>query len=445
MKKIAFFFLLLTSLLPGLAHAEQIDAETADDTPTLHAQAAILMESSSGEVLFEKNADQKMYPASITKLMTILLALENSSLTDEISFSHNAVYSIEPGSAHIAIQEGEVLTMEQALRAIILRSANEVSNAVAEHVDGSVEAFAQHMTQRAQDLGCKNTNFVNANGLHNESHVTTARDMALIARELLTHPEYRAIMSETYYEIPPTNLQSETRYLHGQHQMLNPNSIYYYEGAIGGKTGYTNEAKNTLVTYAKKGDMELIAVVLQCNGAEHYVDTAALFDYGFANFKMEKIFSADDYAQTVAVTEDHQGNTITLGEITAKAAGDVSLPLPINADTDSLQITVNCPQSVEAPVAAGDEIGSASVSMDGRVLQTIPLNAQEGINLMTDAEHSSLDTKARQQLSKKIGIGFGIAFLLCLLLLGITRTIGYLRYRKRRKNRKKRMQKRNRK
>ena len=163
----------------------QADETTANDTLSLAAETAVLIDAASGEILYDKDADKKMYPASITKLMTILLALENGKLTDEITFSHDAVYNIEPGSAHIAILEGETLTLEQVLRAIILRSANEASNGVAEYVDGSVEAFAKHMTERAKELGCTNTNFVNANGLFDENHYTTAHDMALIARELL--------------------------------------------------------------------------------------------------------------------------------------------------------------------------------------------------------------------------------------------------------------------
>ena len=185
----------------------QANEATANDTLSLAAETAVLIDAASGEILYDKDADKKMYPASITKLMTILLALENGKLTDEITFSHDAVYNIEPGSAHIAILEGETLTLEQVLRAIILRSANEASNGVAEYVDGSVEAFAKHMTERAKELGCTNTNFVNANGLFDENHYTTAHDMALIARELLKHEEYRSMMSETDYEIPPTNLQ----------------------------------------------------------------------------------------------------------------------------------------------------------------------------------------------------------------------------------------------
>ncbi|MBQ9090670.1 MAG: D-alanyl-D-alanine carboxypeptidase, partial [Anaerotignum sp.] len=241
----------LSLLFPSFSvFGEEIAPNTSQPEAalTLAAETAILMDAASGEVLYEKNANQKMYPASITKLMTILLALENGELTDEITFSHDAVYSIEQGSAHIAIQEGETLTLEQVLRAIILRSANEASNGVADYVAETTEAFAVKMTERAKELGAKNTNFINANGLHNENHYTTAHDMALIAKELLTHEEYRSMMSETYFEIPPTNKQEEIRYLHGQHQMLNENSLYYYEDAIGGKTGFTSEALNTLVT-----------------------------------------------------------------------------------------------------------------------------------------------------------------------------------------------------
>ena len=312
-KRILLFLLLFSLLLPSnTVWAEPLQtAETTQHTEELplSAETAILMDARSGKVLYDKNADQKMYPASITKLMTLLLTLEKGSLSDTITFSHDAIYSIEPGSAHIAIMEGEILTLEQVLRAIILRSANEASNGAAEYVDGSVEAFAKHMTEKAKELGCKSTNFINANGLHSEDHYTTAYDMALIAKALLQNDAYRSIMSETYYEIPPTNKQPEMRYLHGQHQMLNPNSLYYYADAIGGKTGFTSEAMNTLVTYAKRDDTELIAVVMKCNGAEHYVDTAALFDYGFANYETVKAFSAEEHAKAVSVTETYKKKT----------------------------------------------------------------------------------------------------------------------------------------
>lgn len=411
---------------------ENITTETQTSDLTLAAETAVLMDAASGEVLYEKNADQKMYPASITKLMTILLALEHGKLTDEITFSHDAVYNIEQGSAHIAIMEGETLTLEQVLRAIILRSANEASNGVAEYVDGSVEAFAKHMTERAKELGCKNTNFVNANGLHDENHYTTAYDMALIAKELLTHEEYRSMMSETDYEIPPTNKQTETRYLHGQHQMLNPNSIYYYEDAIGGKTGFTSEALNTLVTYAERDGMELIAVVMKCNGAEHYTDTAALFDYGFETYESVKLLSAADHTTTVKVTETYNDKPVELGTITAAPAENVYHTLPKGTDTSQIKVETDCPETIEAPVKEGQTVGTLKISLGGKTIKTVDLKAQNAVDVMTDAQKAELDKSSVSGILKKIGIGIGVVILAFLILICITRTIGHYQRKKRR-------------
>lgn len=417
---------------------ENITAETQTSDLALAAETAVLMDAASGEVLYAKNADQKMYPASITKLMTILLALEHGKLTDEITFSHDAVYNIEPGSAHIAIMEGETLTLEQVLRAIILRSANEASNGAAEYVDGSVEAFAKHMTERAKELGCKNTNFVNANGLHDENHYTTAYDMALIAKELLTHEEYRSMMSETYYEIPPTNKQTETRYLHGQHQMLNPNSIYYYEDATGGKTGFTSEALNTLVTYAERNGMELIAVVMKCNGAEHYTDTAALFDYGFENYESVKLLSAADHTTTVKVTETYNDKPVELGTITAAPAEDVYHTLPKGTDTSQIKVETDCPETIEAPVTEGQSVGTLKVSLGGETIKTVDLKAQNAVDAMTDEQKAELDKSSVSGILKKVGIGVVVVILAFLILICITRTIGHYQRKKRRQQRRRR-------
>ncbi|WP_443638819.1 serine hydrolase, partial [Anaerotignum faecicola] len=396
----------------------QADETTANDTLSLAAETAVLIDAASGEILYDKDADKKMYPASITKLMTILLALENGKLTDEITFSHDAVYNIEPGSAHIAILEGETLTLEQVLRAIILRSANEASNGVAEYVDGSVEAFAKHMTERAKELGCTNTNFVNANGLFDENHYTTAHDMALIARELLKHEEYRSMMSETDYEIPPTNLQTETRYLHGQHQMLNPNSIYYYKDAIGGKTGYTVEAGNTLVTYAERDGLTLIAVVMKCNGAEHYTDTAALFDYGFANYASVKIAAVSDYTSTVPVTETYNKKTVDLGKVTIAPSEDVYYTLPKGTDASAVTVKTDIPEGVEGTVKKGQTLGTLQLSYNGKT-QTVDLIAQNAVDALTDTQKAELDKSSLSGMVKRVALGVGIAAIVLLLIFCI--------------------------
>lgn len=440
--------LLFTAAFPAYAtETEKTETETTESTTTntegtstdstsseltLTAESAILIDATTGKILYEKNSRTKQYPASITKLMTILLALEHGSLEDEITFSHDAVFSIEPGSAHIAIQEGEILTLEQVLYGIMLRSANECANAAAEYVDGSMEKFAEHMTARAKELGCENTNFVNANGLFDENHYTTAYDMALIAQELLKNETYRSMMSNTYYLIPPTNKQPEERPLHGQHQMLNENSLYYYEPAEGGKTGYTVEAQNTLVTYAKQGDTELIAVVLKCNGAQHYVDTKTLFEYGFANYQTVKAFSAADLTQNVAITETYKDKTTTLDTIAVAPASDVYVTIPKNAAIENITKAVDCPESASVPVAVGDKLGTVVLSLNGEALATVDLTAQKEVKATTDEERAAQAAAARNKILKRIAIGVGIVFGILVIVFCCCRYIGYQRRERRR-------------
>lgn len=431
-----------TQTTESTTNTDGTSTDITSDELSLTAESAILMDATTGKILYEKNSRTKQYPASITKLMTILLALEHGSLEDEITFSHDAVFSIEPGSAHIAIQEGEILTLEQVLYGIMLRSANECANAAAEYVDGSLEKFAEHMTARAKELGCENTNFVNANGLFDENHYTTAYDMALIAQELLKNETYRSMMSNTYYVIPPTNKQPEERPLHGQHQMLNESSLYYYEYAEGGKTGYTVEAQNTLVTYAKQGDTELIAVVLKCNGTQHYVDTKALFDYGFANYQTVKAFSAADLTQNVAITETYKDKTTTLDTIAVAPASDVYVTIPKNATIENITKAVDCPESASVPVAVGDKLGTVVLSMDGEALATVDLTAQKEVKATTDEERAAQAAAARNKILKRIAIGVGIVFGILVIVFCCCRYIGYQRRERRRAMRKAKRQER---
>ncbi len=444
MKKISFLILsVIICLFPAApAFAEPAappeptgQAQTA--LPEISAEAAILMDAATGDILYEKNSRQKEFPASITKLMTVLLTLEKGSLTDSVTVSHEAVTNVEPGSASVALQEGETLSLEQILQAILLRSANEAANAAAEFTDGTLQAFAAHMNSRAAELGCENTHFVNPSGLHDETHATTAYDMALIARALLQNETFRSIMGSTYYEIPPTNKQPETRYLHGQHQMLNSNSTYYYEYATGGKTGFTEEARNTLVTYAKKDGRELIAVVLKCEGAEHYTDSKALFEYGFENFEIRKLLSASEYVQTVSVTEIYNDKPVVLGTVSA-AASDIEKTVQKNTDFSALKVTVECPKTIEGPVTHGQVLGSLTVSLDKEVLATAELLAQADVPLLTEEQKAELDKSSRMGILKKILKVIGCIVLAFCALLCITRTIGYYRWKKRRARRRRR-------
>lgn len=438
------FLLVLCLFFSNTVFATQ-DAITPEQTTEtdelpLTAEAAILMDATSGQILYEKNSDTKQYPASITKLMTILLALEkmeteNIHLTDTITFSHDAIYTIEPGSSHIAIQEGETLTLEQVLYGIILQSANECSNGIAEFVDGSTEAFAKHMTARAKELGCQNTNFVNANGLFDKDHYTTAHDMALITKQLLTHDTYRKLVEKTYYEIPPTNKQDEIRYLHGQHQMLNKHSLYYYPEAKGGKTGFTNEALNTLVTFAKKGDTELIVVVLKCAGAQHYVDTKTLFDYGFDNYKTVKAISATDISQDVTVTETLQNKTNTKQTISAILEQDVYVTIPKQGSVADIQQTITCNDTVSVPITKDDILGTLTLSYEGKPIARANLVASDAVAETTKEELAQISAKKRSDIFKTIAlVVIGILLLLFMAFLAYR----YLLYQKQERQRAKR-------
>lgn len=344
----------------------------------INADAAILMDATTGEILYEKNSNKKEYPASITKIMTALLAFESNETNEVITFSHKAIFDIEPGSSHIALQEGEQITMEQAIYALLLRSANEAALGIAEHIDNSVEKFAEHMTVRAKELGCKNTNFVNPNGLHNENHYTTAYDMALIAKEALKFQEFRKVIKTTYYEIPPTNKQKETRYLYGQHQMIKPPSIYVYEGCEGGKTGFTDEAQNTLVTYAKRDDTELIAVVFQCKGAQHYEDTIKLFDYGFSQYKTVKLSSINEISQVIPVVKENN-KTVKISSILAKPTEDIYKTVPIDFDINKIKKIVDCPESLVTPINKNDVVATITFYYENIPIKTVELLADHSI------------------------------------------------------------------
>ena len=272
--------ILLVSILPAPSLADDSAALTA---PQLVSEAAVLMDAQTGQILYEKNMHTQLYPASITKILTILLGLERGRLQDKVIMSHQAVFGILRGSSHIALTEAEEITLEQALMAAMLPSANDASNGIAEHISGSVEDFAMLMNQRAREAGALNSNFVNPHGLPDERHVTTAYDMAMITREALQNDNFREILGTVRYTIPPTNKQPEPRDLWSEHRMLTTNR-FYYEGVIGGKTGYTAVSQNTLVTAAKRGERELIAVVMKSPAYGVYTDTIALFDYGFNQF-----------------------------------------------------------------------------------------------------------------------------------------------------------------
>ena len=214
--------------------------------PAIGAQSAILLEANTGVLLYAKNLDEKLYPASTTKLMTSLLAAENSTMDEMVTFSHDAVFSIEPGSSHIGIDENESMPMEECLYGILTGSANEVANAVAEHIAGSMEDFAKMMNEKAAELGCKNTHFVNAHGLHDENHYTSAYDLAIIARAFFQNELLSRIGNTPTHHFEPTDTQPDDFFKRNKHQLIT--GEIPYEGIKGGKSVYTSVASQTVVT-----------------------------------------------------------------------------------------------------------------------------------------------------------------------------------------------------
>lgn len=268
---------------------------------------AIVIEMNTGAILYEKNADEVHYPASITKIMTTLVALEEGDLEDTVTFSAKAVFENEGDSSHISRDLDEKMTLEECLYGVMLESANECAYAVAEHIGGGdVNKFIKMMNQRAKELGCTNTHFNNPNGLPDEEHYTTTRDMALISKAAYENETFRKITGTGRYVIPPTNKHAEETPLQNHHSMLYPRKTrqYLYDGCTGGKTGYTNAANSTLVTYAERNGMSLVCVIMYTQSPNHFTDTANLFDYCFDNFQIynvkenEKQYTKDQIKDT---------------------------------------------------------------------------------------------------------------------------------------------------
>ena len=252
--------------------------------PIVNAESAILIEANTGTILYEKNIHEKQYPASTTKILTTLIAHETCAMDELVSFSKDAVFDIDRGSNHIAIDVGEKLTMEDCLKAILIRSANEVSLAVAEHISGGAwEDFAPIMNARAKELGCLNTNFVNPNGLPDENHYTTAYDLAMIGKAFFADETLCKITLSPMLKIAASEYQPDDIAEVNQMELISRGK-YAYEYLVGCKTGYTNDARSALVSCAEKNGLKLICVVLRDEAPYQYEDTIALFEYGFSNF-----------------------------------------------------------------------------------------------------------------------------------------------------------------
>jgi len=352
------WLLLLACFFP----AADVQAASADDIrpPELSSAGAILMDGSTGQVLYEKQADQRFYPASITKILTAIVAMENGQLDDVVTVSEEAVRA---DGTRVYLVAGEQKTLRELLYAMMVNSGNDAAVAIAEHIAGSVENFAVMMNQKAADLGAVNSHFVNPSGLHEDNHYTTARDMAVIAQYAMRNPLFRQIV------------ETKTMPWNGdewQSQLVNHNKLLWqYEGATGVKNGYTSKAKQTFVATAKKGDIELVAVCLQApSQAAMYNDLKALLDYGFNAFAAEPVVSQSDRFYPPHGTD-----------VALRTNGNLHILRPINGEDGkspaiSTQVVM---EDMEYPISKGQQVGQLHIALDGRTVIQATLYAAEAV------------------------------------------------------------------
>ena len=315
--------------------------------PRVEAEGATVMDLDTGAFLYSKNAEAKLYPASITKIMTMLVALEHisdSDLDTKVKASESALAPIDSDSSQIWLSVGEKITVRSALYAIMLASANDAANVIAEYVGGSMDNFVKMMNDKAKELGCVNTHFVNPHGLHNKKHYTCAHDMALIAQAAFQIPLFRKITKTVEYKIPKTKYMKEDRWLVNHQKMLYEDGEFTYKDCEGGKTGFTDEAWNTLVTYAKKDGKTLVCVELRVNGSwKTFYESAELLDYGFDKFRHEEVDAALDMTtlgQLAGICHFGTASVLDQKEAGIRAVegkSTVSVTIPKKLKTDKLK------------------------------------------------------------------------------------------------------------
>ena len=335
------------------------------DEPNLISESAILIDSKTNKILYSKDSDKKMYPASTTKILTAILTLENCNLNDKVTVSDTAILDIPDGYSSANLQFGEVLTVEQLLQLLLVHSANDAANVLAEYVGGSIGSFVSMMNTKVHDLGLDNTHFTNAYGLHDENHYTTAYDLAMIMKYCIQNNDFRRIAGSASVAIPATN-KSGVRKYDSTNDLIIPNNKYYYQYLTSGKTGFTTPAGECLVSSAYKNDIELICVVLGGSQTANspylrFSETKELYEYGYNNYSLKSIVSEGNSLYNVnvdnATKETKNLDLISETNLLALTSNDTSL--------DNIKPSITLKQDLKAPISEGSVIGSAQYDIDG--------------------------------------------------------------------------------
>ncbi|MHC1724200.1 MAG: D-alanyl-D-alanine carboxypeptidase family protein [Aminipila sp.] len=438
MKKTITTMIVLFSLIASLGvNTTAVFAETAASVetnaniPSIVAETGVLIDAKTGMVLYNKGMDIQKEPASTTKIITGLLAIEKLPLDKVVTIDADTPFT---EGSRIYLMEGEKITVKDLLYALFLESANDAAVALGVEMAGNVDDFAVMMNEKAKELGAKNTNFRNPNGLHLEGHVTTAYDLAMIAKGAMENPTFRKYVSTYKYTIQPTNKQVEPRYLYNTNRLLYDNRTKVsangvirtakYDGTTGIKTGYTGEAGGCLVAGAAREGTELIAVDMKSTDSGRFGDAIALLDWGFANYHSVKIINKGTDMGTIKVAKGEERKVALVTETDGYAT------LPINQNAKGLKKVVKLAEKVEAPVKDGQVVGSVDFFQGNMLMGSVNIVAEQAVK--EGAIFSILGTSNKGL--DKLYIGAGIV---AGVVSAATGTLLFIRYRniRRRKQR----------
>ena len=371
----------------------------ADDELSVNAKAGIIVETNTGKTIFEKNSAEQNYPASVTKILTAILVIENCNLNDEVTASDTAISNIPSGYVIAPISVGEKMSVEDLLYALMLKSANDAAYVLAEHVGGSIDGFSEMMNNKAKEIGCKNSHFVNPNGIHNKDHYTTAYDMYLISNYAMKNETFAKIVSTYEYTLPVTNKYNKRdRVMKNTNEFINPKSSYYNEAVNGIKTGTTIQAGNCLITSVSKDGLNFINVVLGAETANSkFSETKKMINYSFDNYTLTKMHEKNDVIKTLEVekaTEETKNLDILISdEIT------VMNNKKITADEIKPEIIIN--EQIIAPITKGQELGTIKYKVE---------------DIEYSAKLLAANDVQKRTYYKEIIIAIGIVFVVVILL-----------------------------
>ena len=374
----------------------------ADDELSVDAKAALIVEKNTGKIIYEKNSETQNYPASVTKILTAILTIENCKLDDTATVSQSAISQIPSGYVVAPLFIGEQMKIKDLLYALMLKSANDAAYVLAEHVGGSVEGFSEMMNKKAKEIGCKNTHFVNPNGIHNDDHYTTAHDMYLISNYAMKNDIFAKIVSTYQYKLPATNkYPNNDRIMENTNDFINPKSGYYNKIVKGIKTGTTLQAGNCLITDSSENGLDFITVVLGAKTSNSkFSETRKMIKYAYNNYTLTDLHKKGDVIKNIDVenaTEETKNLNLIISD-------DVTVMNNVKIKKDEIKPNIELNENIVAPIKEGDELGTIKYNVDG-LEYTAKLLAQKDVELKT--------------YYVEIAIGVGIFFIIFIIFVKI--------------------------